>query len=148
MGYEVHITRKDTWFDNNPGKEITMAEWKEIVANDPDMRLDNYAEATTTSGDTISVVSEGLSVWTKYSGNGVDSNYAWFSHSHGCIVVKNPDDEIMRKMFAIANTCNAKLQGDEGEVYELTPNYEIRFKFMEEGSIKEIGSKKPWWKFW
>lgn len=43
---------------------------------------------------------------------------AWFDYRDGCIVVKNPDEEIRRKMYFIASALGALVQGDEGERYD------------------------------
>ena len=52
-------------------------------------------------------------------------------------MAKNPDSEMLRKMFLIADALGAKLQGDDGEIYN---------------SIGMVApqdrAKKPWWKFW
>ena len=61
---------------------------------------------------------EGLSVWLKYSGNGVKGNFAWFAFQHGNIVVKYPDQEIINKMIDIAGAMNAKVIGDDEELYD------------------------------
>jgi hypothetical protein len=118
MGYDLHITRQQDWFDDEIDKKISLEEWKTYVANDPEMRLDNYAEATTTSGELIWTESEGLSVWTKYSGNGMKGDFAWFDYYNGNIECKNPDEEIIRKMLFIAQQLSAKVQGDDGEEYQ------------------------------
>ncbi len=117
MGYNIHITRQEEWYDEVPELCITIEEWVNYVANDPDMRLDNHAFVKTTSGEDFGVISEGLSVWTKYSRNGIDGGYAWFSYEAGNIDVKNPDDEILGKMYEIAVILGARLVGDEGEEY-------------------------------
>ena len=79
MGYEVHITRKAEWFGEE-GPEITIEEWKNYVASDPEMRLDGFAEATTPDGNTLRVESPGLSVWVAYSKHEEAGNMAWFDH--------------------------------------------------------------------
>lgn len=117
-----------------------MGEWKSFLVNDSEMRLDNFAEAVTTSGDQIRIESDGLAVWTKYSGNDLDGNFAWFDYSNGNFVCKNPDDEIIKKMLDIAQRLNAKVQGDEGELYEPTVGEEV--------TDKQLNQEKPWWKFW
>ena len=43
MGYDVHITRKENWFDDEP--QIDIDGWRDLVASDEEMRLDGYAEA-------------------------------------------------------------------------------------------------------
>jgi hypothetical protein len=35
----------------------------------------------------------------------------------GDVVVKNPDSEILRKMYVVAQSLSAKVKGDEWEVY-------------------------------
>ncbi len=144
MGYELHITRKEHWVDENPELEISLNEWKQYVTNDPSMRLDNYAEATTTGGETLAVYSEGLSVWTLYSRNGFGGGYAWFSYSEGDVVVKGPDNEMRKKMWQIAQVFGAKVQGDDGECYDENGN-EIK---NETGNDGTETVKKPWWKIW
>lgn len=139
MGYDLHITRQENWYDENSGKRISLIEWKVFLEGDTEMRLDNFAEVTTTSGETIRIESEGLSVWTKYSGNGIEGNFAWFDYREGNIVCKNPDNEIIKKMLSIASQLNAKVQGDDGELYEESAG-KVR--------IVKAGAQKPWWKFW
>jgi len=144
MGYDIHITRQENWYDDDTSKTISLTEWKKYLESDLEMRLDNFAEAILQNGDKIRLENEGLAVWTKYSGDKIDSNHAWFDFRSGNITVKNPDEEIMRKMLSIAEKLNAKMQGDEGEIYDLA-------------EIKKVSStlnafnnkiKKPWWKLW
>jgi len=148
MGYELNITRQENWFDEDDSQQISLDEWMQILSNDKEMRLDGFAEATTTNGDTISVESEGLSVWTKYSGNGLNGNYAWFDYRRGNIICKNPDDEIIGKMLDIAERLNAKVQGDEGEIYERSADNKISYRYIDEDDNNQTSTKKPWWKFW
>jgi hypothetical protein len=115
MGYDVHITRKSAWFDDSP--EIALGEWLSFVSGDPEMRFDGFADATLPDGSVLRMESPGLSVWIAYSGHGRDGNMAWFNHSQGDIVVKNPDKEILRKMWLVAQAFNAKVQGDDCEIY-------------------------------
>lgn len=128
MGYELHITRQENWFDEEDSNQISFDEWIKILDEDKEMRLDNLAEATNANGESISVGSEGLCVWTKYSGNGMNGNYAWFDYHRGNIDCKNPDNEIIRKMLDIAERLNAKVQGDEGEIYHLSPDNNIAIR--------------------
>ncbi|MEI9959407.1 MAG: hypothetical protein WDM90_24515 [Ferruginibacter sp.] len=79
MGYGLHITRLDNFFEEDDSRKISFKEWAQVLNNDEEMRLDGFAEAATTNGDILRVESEGISVWTKYSGNGLNGNYAWFT---------------------------------------------------------------------
>jgi hypothetical protein len=149
MSYDIHITRQENWFEEDNTKKISLKEWTELLSNDSEMRLDNFAEATTTNGETIRIESEGLCVWTKYSGNGLDGNFAWFNYSQGNISVKNPDKEIINKMVDLAVRLNAKVQGDDGEIYEHSLDNKISTKQISDNT-DNVASKnnKPWWKFW
>lgn len=116
MGYDVHITRKENWFDES-GPTIGIDEWKALVQSDPDMRLDGYASAVVGDGSVLRIDSAGLAVWTAHKGSGVSGNVAWFDFRQGNVVVKNPDGEILRKMWQLAQLLESKVQGDECEVY-------------------------------
>jgi hypothetical protein len=83
--------------------------WIQILKEDSEIRLDGFAEAMLSEGNIFRTESDGLAVRLKYSGNGIDGNYAWFSYSDGNIVCKNPDDEIIIKMLEISERLNAKV---------------------------------------
>ncbi|WP_035536505.1 hypothetical protein [Paraburkholderia hospita] len=115
MGYDVHITRKQNWFDDEP--RISLGEWKSVVMSDDEMRLDGHAAATVGGGAILRVESEGLAVWTAHPQHDVDGNLAWFDYRVGNIVVKNPDAAILAKMWQLARMLQARVQGDDCEVY-------------------------------
>jgi len=145
MGYDVHITRKEEWFDEE-GEEITLNEWCDFVNTSTDMRLDGYAETETPSG-TLRVESEGLTVWVGYSNHDKDGNMAWFDYFEGNIKVKNPDDEILKKMYQIARSLNAKVQGEECEVYG--ENGQSNWQELKaQGEAMRESTSKKWWQFW
>ncbi|HEX2733549.1 MAG TPA: hypothetical protein VHM70_18185 [Polyangiaceae bacterium] len=121
MGYDVYITRANNWFEAK-ADPIVLEEWLDYVRSDPEMRLDGVAVADSASGESIRYTNRGLSVWTKYSRDGEDGNHAWFDLQGGCVVVKNPDREILVKMFQVAMHFKARVQGDEGENYDLEGN--------------------------
>jgi hypothetical protein len=116
MGYDVHITRKQDWSDEN-GPEILLAEWIAVISADQDMRLDGYAETRLSDGSILRVENKGLSVWRAYSHHS-ETAMAWFDFRKGNIVVKNPDLEILQKMWSLAQALSAKVQGDDGEFYD------------------------------
>lgn len=115
MGYDVHITRAQHWTESEL-HPIPIDEWLGYVASDPEMRLDNFAEAAT-DGDLLRYDNDGLAVWIAFTGHGIDGNMAWFDYRQGAIVVKNPGEEILGKMKIIADVLHANLIGDEGEFY-------------------------------
>jgi hypothetical protein len=116
MGYDVHITRRDDWPDDGP--EISLHEWLGLVAGDPDLRHDGFAESTTADGDVVRVDAKGIAVWTAHSGHEPGGSMAWFLHDRGEVVVKNPDEEILAKMVDVAGRLGARVQGDDGEYYD------------------------------
>ncbi|MBS1511593.1 MAG: hypothetical protein JST86_12175 [Bacteroidetes bacterium] len=144
MGYDIYITRQDNWYDEDMSKQISLAEWTNYITRDTEMRLDNFAEAVLPGGEKIRLEKEGLAVWLSYPGNNTEGNYAWFYYSDGNISVKNPDGAIMKKMLQIATVLKAKLQGDDGETYDLSEINKVS-RMMHSLYPK---FKKPWWKFW
>jgi len=115
MGYEVHITRKENWFDD--GLEISLPDWLDVVCTDPDMRYDGFAEASVGNNSVLRVEDPSIAVWLAYPSHLEDGNKAWFWLSNGNVVTKNPDEAILNKMIVIAHQLSGKVQGDEGEVY-------------------------------
>jgi hypothetical protein len=75
------------------------------------MRLDGFAEATSSDGELLRIEQPGIAVWEGYCGHGGDGSMAWFMYSHGNISVKSPDDVIVGKMCLIAESLDAKVQG-------------------------------------
>jgi len=97
MGYDLHITRRNHWPNN--GRDITAEEWLGYVQRDAELRLQPengpyFAE------------------WRSASGN------SWLDWSDGQIYTKNPEPKVIDKMVAIARHFNARVQGDDGEIYE------------------------------
>jgi hypothetical protein len=133
MGYDIHITRKGYWHEEDESKDISVQEWNAYVDSDPEFSMDNFAGANATDGRTVRIDSPGLSVWTMHSRNGANGNHVWFILSNGNIVVKNPDVEIRNKMIEIAVILKANFQGDDGEIYH-------------DQEIPNV--KNAWWKFW
>jgi len=112
MGYDVHITRKTEWSDKD-GPRITEDEWQVYVASDPEMVVTGSAEHTTPNGETIRITHPLLTEWRHHSSR----TPVWFSYFEGNLCVKNPDDECLEKMRQVASRLQARVQGDEGEVY-------------------------------
>ena len=141
MGYDVHITRREEWFDKEP-PEIAVEEWITVVRDDPEMRLDGYAETQLLDGSVLRVEEPGMAVWTAYSKHGLDGNMAWIWHSRGNVMAKNPDEEILCKMWKLAQKLGASVQGDEGELYGSDG------RTLPEGEPAQSTKSRPWWRFW
>jgi hypothetical protein len=106
MGYCLYITRRRNWFDDGE-PNITLQEWRAIVANDPDLEL--FTEDQPTSGVVASMRLRDR------RGNIVKEQY--FSCHDGDISVKNPHKLVLMKMIAIADQLGARVIGEYDEIY-------------------------------
>ncbi len=124
MGYDLHVTRKEDWASGKgeQGLAISLDEWVAVVNADRDMRLDGFCEVHLPDGRVFRHTDPSIAVWTAWSHHGKAGAMAWFELSNGNIVVKNPDREIRRKMWRLAQLFQAKVQGDDGEFYDCFGN--------------------------
>ncbi len=139
MAYEVHITRRQNWFDKE-GPAITLEDWRRYAASDAEMRLDMVPENLTHQG-TIRMESPGSAFWSAYSRQGAGGEAAWFRHFRDRVTVKDPDAEILAKMHRVAVALGAKVQGANGELYG--PDGKAK---QEKPQPAPAPTKKPWWK--
>jgi len=100
MGYDVHVTRKEFWADEE-GSEITLDEWLAYVRNDTEIEADT----------------ENPSLENYVFISHLDKWPIWWSED-GRIYTKNPNELVTKKLLEIANALNAQVQGDDGEVYD------------------------------
>jgi hypothetical protein len=112
MGYDLHITRKKNWHENEHGLEISLDEWIALVRADAGMRLDGFCQVPLPEGKVFRVDHPSVAVWTVWSHHGEHGDMAWFRHRHDNVAVKNPDREIRRKMWRLAERLGARVQGD------------------------------------
>ncbi len=99
MGYDLHITRKTHWSDED-GPLIPLTQWQQLIDDDADLTL--YEE----------VGPEDLGKAASY---GDDAGaLRW---EEGEIRAKNPESALVVKMAVIAAALGATLQGDDGEIY-------------------------------
>lgn len=151
MGYDVHVTRKKHWSDKD-GEEISLEEWLALVDGDSELRLDGYAEASLGDGGVLRVDDPSMVVWIAHPGHGMRDGMAWMWLSNGNVQAKNPDGTMLKKLWDIAQSLDAKLQGDEGELYDATGS----FTFDDIDADIEVGvdvherqpRQKPWWRIW
>ena len=116
MGYDVHITRKSEWSDEN-GPQISEGEWKACVASDPELVITGSAECKTPQGETIKISQPLMTEWRNHSSRSL----VWLSYFDGNLSIKNPDEECLAKMRELATKLKARVQGDDGEYYDEVP---------------------------
>ncbi|HLP51828.1 MAG TPA: hypothetical protein VK154_13160 [Chitinophagales bacterium] len=123
MGYDLHITRKEKWYDEVSPDDITIQEWVDYVKTDKELEFAGESKKP----------EEWLAIWLAEPTN----KQIPFSYYNGCIQTKNPDDATIRKMLNIAQKLGAKVIGDEDEIWD-------------ESYLAAEAKKadKPWWKFW
>jgi hypothetical protein len=113
MGYELHITRAENWWESQD-TPIPLADWRALVREDPELEETGVAEASTPEGR-LRYENQGLSVWSAHPGG----ERVWFDWRDGCVIVKNPDEPVIAKMISVAERLGARVQGDDGELYPL-----------------------------
>jgi hypothetical protein len=99
VGYDVHITRRKDW--SQAGKEITAEEWLAYVKQDSE----------------LSLFPQNGPYCTRWSGGSKHVD-AWLDWSKGNVYTRNPDERLIDKMVAIARSLDARVQGDDGEIYQ------------------------------
>jgi hypothetical protein len=105
MGYDLHITRKDFWADEE-GERISPEEWQAYVNGDPEISDDpeNPHE------DNFLYRRDG-EPWP-----------LWFDRPQGNVYTKNPPLDVIQKMARIAQVLGAQVRGDDDERYDLDGN--------------------------
>ena len=130
MGYDLHITRKENWADEEDEGLISISEWNTHVKSDAELTedLDNLG------GDNY--------LYQRAAGNWP----LWYSQQSGEINTKNPDCDVIQKLVRIANSLGATVQGDDGERYDLNGN--VVADQSSKSAPPSASAKTPWWKFW
>lgn len=116
MGYDVHITRRADWWEEE-GHRISTDEWSAVVASDSDLGTVQVARASPWGDD---AVLEYRTPWLAQMVTHPEAHTygAWLNWRDGRIVVKNPDGPMLAKMVQIALKLGARVQGDDGEYYD------------------------------
>jgi hypothetical protein len=121
-----------------------LEEWLEYINDDKELEL--------TNGNTDKLSEEfqqqpGFCEWNDHPTLKEPSFRPWFDYWKGTISTKNPDVHVISKMLQIASVLNARVQGDDGEIYteEGLQEFAALDKLREELDQR---NKKPWWKFW
>jgi hypothetical protein len=105
LGYDLHITRADDW-NRNESHEIAPQEWLSLIEEDPELVLDPaYGEYAVT--------------WKHPTAR----KKAWFDYYGGNVYTTNPDKATVEKMLALASRLDARVMGDNGELYNSAPDW-------------------------
>jgi hypothetical protein len=99
VGYDLHITRRRDW--SGTGRDIRVEEWLAYVDNDPELSLSPEDGPS-------------FARWSRNS----EHTDPWLDWFHGNIYTKNPGEALIEKMVGIARVLGARVQGDDGEIYQ------------------------------
>ncbi|SNS52770.1 hypothetical protein [Jannaschia aquimarina] len=103
MSYDIHITRKQFWADEE-GEAISREEWLAHVAASPDLTESEakmFGEDPPIARDICLPDGSTETVWWR----------------RGDIRAYGPTTELLVALYPHARTLGAKLQGDDGEMY-------------------------------
>lgn len=108
MGYDIHITRREDWWDED-GPEIATHEWEALVESDTELSM--LPPPPGWSGP-----SQWTAVMTTHPREEqLGTALHWEA---GEISAKNPSDTLIAKLRQLARALNARVQGDDGEYYD------------------------------
>ena len=118
MGYDIHITRQEeSWSEDDPTRHIMPEEWQALATADASLRP---------------VPENGPNFFAMVDGDG------WFDWSAGCLETKHADEQTLAKACEIAAQLNAKVQGDEDELYFADG------KVIEPGALPPVTTEPRW----
>lgn len=117
MGYNLHITRGD-WLSDHAGK-LSFEEWLSLAAKDPELIPDGEAAV---EAKTRAIRNQDTSELKSKTARFIWGHDAYtFYHFNNSVRVKGAATnlDVLRKMLQIAEQLGARVQGDEGEYYQI-----------------------------
>ncbi len=140
MGYDLHILRREDYDDFEKDSNISLQEWLAYVDTDSELELTNGYQVKIPGTQEKTQNVPGFCNWHGHPFKSLDVA-PWFDFRRGSISTKYPDDHTIKKMLQIADKLNAKVLGDDGEIYDDT-----YFHNKKELHVKNTDGR-PWWKF-
>jgi hypothetical protein len=132
MGYDVFITRADLPEESRKAP-ISSQEWTALVKSDSSLRISptDYYEHKSSDGGTERIPTV---IWTAHPGQPP------FLLLDGAVQIKSPDKATIEKMMAMAAKLQARVVGEEGELYSSD-------SVAPEGVVAKAGTSSwPLWK--
>ncbi len=114
MGYDIHIHRREFWAD--VGNDISVEEWRALIAADPTLEEDGVIDWATADGE--------ASQRTPTARLLDHEGERHFMLQRGEIKAKNPSPLLVAKACEIAARLGGKVQGDDGEIYRPDGSYD------------------------
>ncbi|MDQ1234421.1 hypothetical protein QE450_001919 [Paenibacillus sp. SORGH_AS306] len=113
MGYNIYITRAEDIYENEDSR-ISLKEWKDIIRADNELEAIDKLETTLPNGLILSQEQEGMAIWEYTIENEKQKIYLLYSDGN---IFSKYGDMMINKMKKIAIKLQAKVIGEEGEVY-------------------------------
>jgi hypothetical protein len=108
MSYDIHIHRREEWLDE--GNDITLDEWKALIAHDKSLVPDGHVNwKPKDGGDSYETPA---ATWTAPDGS--KGGFYWYN---GEITVGSPTQAVATKAYELAQMLSARVQGDDFEFY-------------------------------
>lgn len=142
MGHDLYVTRKDDWSDTE-GPDITLDDWLAYLAIDDSLKLDPARSANADPRVASGVKEPSHASWVHWPDREPGVREAWMWLERGNIVATDSGIRFRQKLFLIADGLEARLMGENGEVFNSSGE--------PEGKLSRFGvpgRKKAWWKFW
>lgn len=126
MGYDLHITRKVDW-SNEDGPRISRQEWLNLIESDPKFRIlpENCNETPP-------------NIFTVWDDPDAPEGSYWVDWAEDGVSGRHQGKDYIRKLHQIATKLDAVVQGDDGEVY--LPNGELDWN---DQRTRDSTSRKP-----
>ena len=119
MSYEIRIRRQKIWDDFEEESNISLEEWIEYVRSDEELEFANEYIPFSNQSKGSAEQTPGYCYLITYPNFSIDCRPGlWYRD--GYISIENPDDFIINKLISIASSLNARVIGDEGEIYDHT----------------------------
>jgi hypothetical protein len=127
LGYDLHVTRGDTWLESE-ATPIAFGEWEAYVLADVTLRPEEETD-------------NGCVLWTQHPKE--PCRLWWLDGEVRC---KNPDEAAIVKLVAIATALDARVVGDDGEEYYVDPTGVVkREPAMPDAPTPQQKRRNSWW---
>lgn len=142
MGYDLYITRNEDWSDTD-GQDITLDDWTGYLAVDQTLVLDPDHAARADPRVASGAKEPSHVRWIEWPDREPGIREAWVWLERGNLVATDADIRFRQKLFLIADALDARLMGENGDVYNSSGEAESKIT-----GLIGFGRKKSWWKFW
>lgn len=116
MSYDIHITRAESYLEDN--EPITLAEIEKLLGTLPQgFTIDRTGIVSATTSDGETVVSEVAPYLIYEDEENPDSRVHIYFFDEECPFFSVRDKKYMLPIIELAEKINAKVQGDEEEIY-------------------------------